>query len=71
MTKDRGELYVITGPIYADGDGNIPDITKTNNACKTEIKFGAEATCDLRRSDQMRRRRGGAGWAFKIFYDRR
>ena len=71
LTKDRGELYVITGPIYADGDGNIPDITKKNNACKTEIKFeapkrpaicGASTKC------------GDAGVAvpvglFKIFYD--
>jgi DNA/RNA endonuclease G (NUC1) len=71
LTKDRGELYVITGPIYADGDGNIPEITKTNNACKTEIKFeapkrpaicGASTKC------------GDAGVAvpvglFKIFYD--
>ncbi len=55
LTKDRGELYVITGPIYPDEDGNIPEITKKNNACKTEIKFeapkraaicGGKAKCD-------------------------
>jgi len=40
LTKDRGELYVITGPVYAD-DGKLPQVTSKNNACKTEIKFDA------------------------------
>lgn len=70
LTIDRGELIVITGPIYADDDGKIPDINSKNNACKTEIKFtapkraaicGAAKKCD-----------GGVAvpvGLFKILYD--
>lgn len=39
LAADRGELYVITGPIYANARGSISPITKRNNACKTEITF--------------------------------
>lgn len=70
LTKERGELYVITGPIYADGDGNIPEITKTNNACKTEITFEAPKRPEICGAAT----RCEAGVAvpvglFKIFYD--
>jgi DNA/RNA endonuclease G (NUC1) len=75
LTKDRGELYVITGPIYPDADGNVPDITKKNNACQNEIKFQAPkkaAICD--ENDKNPKAKCDAGVAvpvglFKIFYD--
>jgi endonuclease G len=75
LTKDRGELIVITGPIYPDASGVIPDITKKNNACKTEIKFQAPkktAICDA--NDKNAKAKCDPGVAvpvglFKIFYD--
>ena len=75
LTKDRGELYVITGPIYPDADGNTPDITKNNNACKNEIKFAAPkkaAICnDNNKNSKVKCDAGVAVpvGLFKIFYD--
>ena len=75
LTKDRGELYVITGPIYPDEQGKIPDITTKNNACKNDIQFAAPkkaAICD--ENDKDPKKKCDAGVAvpvglFKIFYD--
>lgn len=75
LTKDRGELYVITGPIYPDEDGVIPEITKKNNACKTEIKFAKPkkaAICDAKNKDPKAKCNPGVAvpvGLFKIFYD--
>ncbi len=60
LTKDRGELYVITGPVYADDEDALPEVTKKNNACKTEIKFEApKTTGDLRLKEEVRRQVSG------------
>lgn len=70
LTKDRGELYVITGPVYADDDDALPEVTKKNNACKIEIKFEAPkrpAICGSKKKCDA-----GVGVPialFKILYD--
>lgn len=70
LTKDRGELYVITGPIYAEDEDSLPEVTKKNNACKTEIKFEAPrrpAICGAKKKCSA-----GVGVPialFKILYD--
>jgi len=39
VALDRGEVYVITGPIYPDAAGKFPRITKKMNACGQAIEF--------------------------------
>jgi endonuclease G len=39
LTKERGELYVITGPIYQDPEGASQTITAAENACSKTIKL--------------------------------
>jgi endonuclease G len=41
LAVDRGEVYVITGPINPASNGDIPAISKTINACRNELKFEA------------------------------
>jgi endonuclease G len=41
LAKDRGEVFVITGPINPDEDGSTVSIPKTINACRNAIKFEA------------------------------
>ncbi len=71
LAIDRGEIYVITGPIYDDGTVT-PAISKHNNACRNAIAFVAP------RRDQIcgktRRCAEGEGVAvpiglFKIIHD--
>jgi len=39
LAKDRGELYVITGPIYQNGEARSQTITPAENACAKTIKL--------------------------------
>ena len=39
LAIERGELYVITGPIYDDNEAATPTIAKHNNACGNAIAF--------------------------------
>jgi DNA/RNA endonuclease G (NUC1) len=39
LAKDRGEIFVITGPINVDAEGGIPSIAADANPCKNEIKL--------------------------------
>jgi endonuclease G len=55
LAQERGEVFVITGPINLDEDGGIKTITADANPCKNEIKLeppkksaicGKVAKCD-------------------------
>jgi endonuclease G len=39
LAIDRGEIYVITGPIYPDAHGKIPPIKAGMNGCRKAISF--------------------------------
>ncbi|WP_295854849.1 DNA/RNA non-specific endonuclease [Tardiphaga sp.] len=75
LAQDRGELYVITGPIYANARGAIPPITKTNNACKNAISFDAPAKaaiCPENSGASKKKCESGVAvpvGLFKILYD--
>ena len=75
LTIDRGELYVITGPIYANARGTLPPITKRNNACKVEITFQGpdkNAICPENKGNSKKQCDAGVAvplGLFKILYD--
>jgi DNA/RNA endonuclease G (NUC1) len=75
LTKDRGNLVVITGPIYPAANGALPQITKRNNACKMEIAFAKPpktAICPDNRGDSKKKCDAGVAvpvGLFKILYD--
>lgn len=77
LTQDRGELYVITGPIYPNARGTIPNITKANNACKNAIAFQPlpkREICAANNTDPKKKCDTGVAvpvGLFKIFYDPR
>lgn len=54
LAINRGEVYVITGPIYPDAEGKIPPIKANTNACGNEISFQPPpkaAICDANDKD--------------------
>jgi len=77
LAVDRGEIYVITGPIYRDADGRALPISRDANPCRKTIVFAPPqktAICDA--NDKNVRAVCEAGVTvpvglYKIIYDPR
>jgi endonuclease G len=76
LTTDRGELYVITGPINPDENGNVTSITRDKNPCRNAIKLEPQkkaAICDA--NDKNKKAECGQDGVlvpaalYKIIYD--
>lgn len=72
---ERGEIYVITGPVYSEKKGPPPTITEEANACGQRIEFAApvkRSICDENDNDESKACASGVAvpvGLFKIIYD--
>jgi endonuclease G len=75
LVINRGEIYVVTGPIYPDANGKTPAITTKINSCRKEITFRLPekvSICDDNDADPKARCKNGVAvpvGLYKIIYD--
>ena len=75
LATERGEIYVVTGPVYRDADDRPPQITRDNNACRNAVKFEPPTKAEICDANDKNKKAACDGGVtvpvglYKIIYD--